>query len=292
MPGRVQHHMSLFYLILAGIATIMIIPFHKYQGTGNDFILLDGRQGLPQFTTEVIARLCDRHFGIGADGLIILSQADGFDFRMSYYNSDGRESTMCGNGGRCITAFADFLSLAGNMVSFIAADGPHKARIISRTNRDNWLVSLRMNDVKEIRDWGGCRFLDTGSPHLVKFTEDLSFDDIRPLARPLRYHPDFAPSGTNVNFVKVTGQGIHVRSYERGVEDETLSCGTGVTAAALAFAREKGMHDGEVEVTTSGGELRVKFGSKEKGIFTDIWLEGPAVKVFEGVLSASWRIEF
>jgi diaminopimelate epimerase len=269
-----------------------MIPFHKYHGTGNDFILLDGRQDLPHFTAPVIERLCDRHFGIGADGLIILGEAEGYDFRMVYYNSDGKESTMCGNGGRCITAFADFLSLAGNEVSFIAADGPHIARILSRSNRDSCLVSLRMSDVNEIRDWMDCQYIDTGSPHLVRFTDDLSFEDIRPLAKPMRYHPDFAPGGTNVNFVKETANGIHVRSYERGVEDETLSCGTGVTAAALAFARKKGMKTGEIPVTAAGGELLVKFTSGLDGIFRDIWLEGPAVKVFEGILSASWRIEY
>ncbi len=259
----------------------MLLNFLKYHGTGNDFILLDGRSVQPEMSRETIARLCDRRFGIGADGLIILKTAGEFDFRMVYFNSDGKESTMCGNGGRCIIAYADFLSLIENEAHFIAIDGPHNGKILEKKG-DTFQVLLHMKDVVKIDRWRDDLVLDTGSPHLVVFRDELSFEDIRPIARPLRYHEQFRPGGINVNFVLEKDGVIHARTYERGVEDETLSCGTGVTASALAYAFRNNMEGGILPVSTKGGNLKVHFKRDPDGRFHDIWLEGPAVKVFEG----------
>ena len=259
----------------------MDLHFHKYHGTGNDFILVDGRFASQHMSTRQIARLCDRHFGIGADGLIILDEAKGYDFRMTYYNSDGNESTMCGNGGRCIVAFADFLSLIENEAHFLAIDGAHEARILAR-GLDSYHISLRMNDVASIVKWNEDIVTNTGSPHLVRFVDSLEIEDIKAMARPLRYHVDFAPVGINVNFVMELPDGIRMRTYERGVEDETLSCGTGATASALAYAFKKKITSGIIPVQSPGGDLQVKFKALPGGGYTDIWLEGPAVRVFEG----------
>lgn len=262
----------------------MELKFHKYHGTGNDFILIDGRDAHFDTSSRLIAKLCDRRFGIGADGLIILEKARDFDFKMIYFNSDGKESTMCGNGGRCIMAFADFLSLIEEDARFIAIDGPHPGKIIGRDG-DTYQVKIRMNDVKELNFRGDDYVIDTGSPHFVRFSENIRDFDIPGLARPIRYHHDFEPDGVNVNFVEKSGQSLFVRSYERGVEDETLSCGTGVTASALAFAHRTGMRDGTIPIRTPGGELRVSFTQANDGPYTDIWLEGPAVRVFEGIVN-------
>jgi diaminopimelate epimerase len=261
------------------------LRFHKYQGTGNDFILVDGRETRFDAPPHAIARLCDRRFGIGADGLIVLTKVAGFDFGMTYYNSDGRESTMCGNGGRCIMAFADFLSLTHSKALFLAADGPHDGEILSKQG-NNYRVRIRMNDVSDIVRWQEDLFLNTGSPHLVRFAGSIKDIDLVSIARPVRYDPHFAPGGTNVNLVEEKDNGLFVRSYERGVEDETLSCGTGVTASALAFAYRKQIQNRTVAITTLGGELQVSFIRRDDGGFTDIWLEGPAVRVFDTVMSS------
>lgn len=262
----------------------MELKFHKYQGTGNDFILVDGREKLFSWSTHEIARLCDRRFGIGADGLIVLTKETGYDFGMTYYNSDGRVSTMCGNGGRCIMAFADFLSLTRSKARFLAADGPHDGEII-RKEGNSCRVKIRMNDVGNITHWKDDLFLDTGSPHVVRFSNSIKDLDLVTLARPVRYDPYFSPGGTNVNLVEEKDHGLFVRSYERGVEDETLSCGTGVTASALAYAYRNRLQNGTIAITTLGGELQVSFNRRNDGGFTDIWLEGPAVRVFDTVLN-------
>jgi diaminopimelate epimerase len=260
------------------------LRFHKYHGTGNDFILIDGRE--PYFDTNsgLIAKLCDRRFGIGADGLIVLEKVKEFDFRMIYFNSDGKESTMCGNGGRCIMAFADFLSLIGEEARFMAIDGAHVGKIIGHAGT-TYQVKIRMNDVKAINSRGDDFVIDTGSPHFIRFSKNIHDFDVPGLARPIRYHHDFEPDGINVNFVEESGHYLFVRSYERGVEDETLSCGTGVTASALAFAHRTGMLDGTIPIRTLGGELLVSFTRMDDGSYTDIWLEGPAVRVFEGMVN-------
>jgi diaminopimelate epimerase len=258
----------------------LLIRFHKYHGTGNDFILVDNRDGGFNPNQAAIARLCDRHFGIGADGLILLYQLPDYDFGMSYFNSDGRESSMCGNGGRCMIAFADFLSLIKSKCRFLAIDGPHDGVVLAK-HGNLYQVSIRMKDVDSFINWKDFIVVNTGSPHLICKAEDLQQIDIKSSARPLRYHEDFKPDGINVNFIQDKGDHLNIRSYERGVEDETLSCGTGVTAAALTHAWQKDLKLGKIEVHTEGGILYVHFTSSPAG-FSDIWLEGPVQRVFEG----------
>lgn len=257
------------------------LPFRKYQGTGNDFVLIDNRRPvlLHGADTERIRRLCDRRFGIGADGLMLLQEAPGYDFEMVYFNSDGRESTMCGNGGRCIVAFAQSLGIIQHHCRFLAVDGPHEARIESPER-----VALRLADVPHITAGEGYYCLDTGSPHYVCFVPDVQVVDVQERGAALRYSPPFREQGINVNFVMETPEGISVATYERGVEAETLSCGTGVTASVLAYARRQGIqHAGSVQVQTKGGLLEVTFQPEGEG-FTQVWLCGPAVAVFDGVV--------
>ncbi len=258
---------------------MMHIRFHKYEGTGNDFVLIDQRQTqyLTRQDTAIIEKICDRRFGIGADGLILLQLTDGFDFEMVYFNSDGRESTMCGNGGRCIAAFAHSLGVAGEHCRFLAIDGPHEANI-----KGDW-VELKMSDVNEIESGDGSFILNTGSPHYVVFAEDLSDLNIVESGQVIRYSERFRKEGINVNFVERTADGIEVATYERGVEDETLSCGTGVTAAAISFSlANPGSKMNEIAIATKGGKLKVRFEKKVGGGFENIWLCGPARQVFKG----------
>lgn len=259
----------------------MDIKFFKYQGTGNDFVILDNRSGLyANLSTAQVHFLCDRRFGVGADGLMLLNQLDGFDFGMKYYNADGRESSMCGNGGRCLTKFAFHSGLARSTYHFMAADGPHEAEIDK-----SFIVRLKMQDVKKIKEHHGDMILDTGSPHYVKTVAALQSYDVFQKGREIRYNSDFQPGGINVNFVEQKADDeIMVRTYERGVEAETLSCGTGVTASALVnYHNELGFN--EVKVATRGGKLSVEFDRHTDGSFTNIWLCGPAEKVFEGSLA-------
>lgn len=260
------------------------MPFYKYHGTGNDFILIDDRQLKVPHSEEFIRRICHRRFGIGADGLILLRNEPGYDFRMVYFNSDGKESTMCGNGGRCIIAFADFLSLIGDEARFMAIDGEHRADILHRSP-GLWQVRLTMSAVKSYRVVRGDYILDTGSPHLVRFVEKVSSVDVVATGRGIRFSEEFSPAGINADFAEESGKGLHVRTYERGVEDETLSCGTGVTASALAFAIRKGISSGTVPLLTAGGELAVAFKRQGEG-FTNISLEGPACLVYKGLISS------
>lgn len=259
---------------------IQELPFFKYQGTGNDFILIDQRetQWLTRESVETVNQLCDRHFGIGADGLILLENHPVLDFEMIYFNSDGNESSMCGNGGRCIVAFANFLGIVEEDCQFMAVDGLHHAVV-----KENW-VELRMNNVHSIKEFSTHFFLNTGSPHHVAFTDDLSKIDIVTQGRSIRNSKNYKPDGTNVNFVEEKNNGIEVLTYERGVEDETLSCGTGVTAAAISYAlRHPDKKIEEVPIRTKGGFLKVRF-QKEETHFKDIWLCGPALQVFKGTI--------
>lgn len=254
--------------------------FYKYQGTGNDFILFDDRSSSIHPTAEVIITMCDRRFGIGADGVILLRLSEGIDFEMVYYNADGRLSSMCGNGGRCITSFARMLGLIKMHAQFLAADGLHESEFVS-TAPD--IVRLKMKDVQRIESGTEGFILDTGSPHLVIQASEVHQLDVKKDGSELRYNERFRKDGVNVNFVEVSGSEIFVRTYERGVEDETLSCGTGVTAAALV-ARHKGWLENDVtpvNVNCPGGSLKVYAEKSEEG-FSDIWLEGPAVFVFKG----------
>lgn len=259
----------------------MQLNFYKYQGTGNDFILVDNRDRSFTLTEEQIAFLCHRRFGIGADGLMLLELEPGFDFKMVYFNSDGKQSSMCGNGGRCITAFAHFLGLTAKKCRFIAIDGPHEATIL-----DNGKVSLKMADVKDVEASDDFYYLNTGSPHYVKTVNDIEHFDVVGEGKKIRYNDRFAAEGTNVNFIEKKDDAIFVRTYERGVEDETYSCGTGVTAAALVAGLE-GMLDtkNSCRIRTLGGELEVKFEKVLDRNFYNIWLQGPAVQVFQGSIT-------
>jgi diaminopimelate epimerase len=256
----------------------MDITFSKYQGTGNDFVIIDNRDGsIKELDTSAIKKLCDRRFGIGADGLILLCNKEGYDFEMVYYNSDGNPSTMCGNGGRCMVRFAYDLGIHKNSYNFWAVDGAHEASI----DLDN-TIRLKMQDVNDVEEHNGYSILNTGSPHYVKFSRGVRHLDVKKEGHEIRYSHAYEEKGINVNFVEVTGPySIYVRTYERGVEDETLSCGTGVTAAALASAHnERGFN--EVQVITNGGKLSVEFNKTDDKIFSDIYLCGPATFVFKG----------
>ncbi len=250
--------------------------FKKYQGTGNDFIIFNNFDAnLPQLTKDVIAHLCHRRFGIGADGLMLLEKAEGYDFRMVYFNSDGSESTMCGNGGRCLVKFAFDLGLISAKTLFVAIDGPHTAFV-----KDNE-VHLGMMDVYDIERHPESAFLNTGSPHYVELCTKVENVDVFEKGKKIRYSEQFAPGGTNVNFLELLPNNtIEVRTYERGVEDETYSCGTGVTAAAI-IASYSGYHS-PIQVKTKGGSLRVSFNPTPDDTFENVFLIGPAIKVFEG----------
>ncbi|MBA2612015.1 MAG: diaminopimelate epimerase [Bacteroidetes bacterium] len=256
----------------------MQLLFYKYQGTGNDFILIDNRSNDISLTTEQIKFLCDRRFGIGADGLMLLELEPGADFKMVYYNSDGNPSSMCGNGGRCITAFAKHLGIIKNSAMFLAIDGMHEATI-----DENEIISLKMQDVKNVETASDHFYLNTGSPHFVKLVNDIANYDVKKNGALIRYNERFKEEGTNVNFIERLEDALFVRTYERGVEDETYSCGTGVTAAALVAAM-KGISNGKNNclVRTLGGNLEVKFERVLEQNFYNIWLIGPAVKVFNG----------
>lgn len=256
----------------------MNIHFYKYQGTGNDFIIMDNRTRIHDaLTKEQVAFLCHRRFGIGADGLMLLNEKAGYDFEMIYYNSDGAPSSMCGNGGRCLVKFAYDLGFNASTFKFIAVDGEHEATI----NKEG-LVSLKMQDVSGVVESGNDFVLDTGSPHYVKMQGDLWTQDVVQKGKDIRYSAPFSKEGINVNFVETVANKILVRTYERGVEDETFSCGTGVTAAALVCAQNQNGFN-RIEVETKGGPLSVEF-NKSGDHYSDIWLTGPAVKVFDGTI--------
>lgn len=257
----------------------MEISFYKYQGTGNDFVMIDDRADVfPDKDLSLVQRLCDRKFGIGSDGLILIRDAADYDFEMVYFNADGSQS-MCGNGARCAVAFARFLGIIDKKTNFLAIDGGHQAVIA-----DEW-IELEMRPVLSISNAGQDYFVNTGSPHHVKFVENVSGHQVFEEGKEIRYSSVYAPNGTNVNFVTPLGKDeIHVRTYERGVENETLSCGTGVTACALVYGYQHQLH--EVKILTPGGKLKVRFTESADGSFQDIWLIGPAEQVFEGRIKA------
>ena len=259
----------------------MNIDFYKYQGTGNDFVILDNRQhGYDSITNSQVKFLCDRRFGVGGDGLMLLNIHDDYDFEMVYYNADGKEGSMCGNGGRCLVKFAYDAGIKKSSYSFIATDGLHEAEIDF-----NGEVRLKMKDVSSVQEESDHFILNTGSPHYVKFVDNLQQFNTREEGRKIRYSNSFNEAGINVNFVEeVDEHTIFVRTYERGVEDETLSCGTGVTAAALVSAHNDNSYN-EIDVKTLGGNLSVEFHSAADGSFSDIWLCGPADFVFKGQIS-------
>lgn len=257
----------------------MHLQFFKYQGTGNDFVILDNRAGKINLTTAQIKFMCDRRFGIGADGLMLLNNHTDYDFEMKYYNADGNESSMCGNGGRCLVKFAQDIGIMRTNYSFLAVDGTHEASI----NMDG-IVSLKMADVDNVTFRRGHFILNTGSPHYVEMTSNVMDLDVLKKGREIRYSPDFEKEGINVNFVEQLDEPdkILVRTYERGVEAETYSCGTGVTAAALVcHHNDNGFN--RVEVQTLGGHLSVDY-DIIRDTFRNVWLNGPAEKVFDGTI--------
>jgi diaminopimelate epimerase len=257
----------------------MLLQFYKYQGTGNDFVILDNREGNIHLTKEQVAFLCDRHFGIGSDGLMLLNKHENYDFEMEYYNADGALGTMCGNGGRCLTKFAFDKGIQASTYNFIASDGEHQAVI----DENGW-IHLKMIDVQEISIVQEATILNTGSPHYIKPVSDLSNYDVFTEGKKIRYNETYNKVGINVNFVEWNENELFVRTYERGVENETFSCGTGVTAAALAMSAETFGHQ-ETKIRTLGGSLLIKFNKVDAQHFNNVWLCGPASFVYEGQIT-------
>ena len=258
----------------------MLLTFYKYQGTGNDFIMVDNRlNSFPKENTQLIEQLCDRRFGIGADGLILLENHTTYDFKMVYFNSDGNESSMCGNGGRCLVAFAKQLGIIDATAEFEAVDGYHYAKIIGDD-----LVSLQMKDVDSIAVHQDYSFLNTGSPHHVQLVSNLKNLDVKTEGAKIRYSDLYGKAGSNINFVHQLENGIFaVRTYERGVEDETLSCGTGATAVAIAMHHVGKTKSNSIDLQVEGGKLSVQF-KENNGVYSDVFLVGPATFVFEGTI--------
>ena len=256
----------------------MEISFYKYQGTGNDFVMIDDRaHKFDDSDLNLVSKLCDRKFGVGADGLILIRNHADFDFEMIYFNADGSQS-MCGNGARCAVAFSAFLGIIDEKTTFLAIDGAHEAIL------KDGLVELLMGDVAGIDEKGADYFINTGSPHHIRFVDDVENYPVFEEGKKVRYDQMHAPAGTNVNFVeKISADEIFVRTYERGVENETLSCGTGVTAAAIAFGKDQSA--AKVKIKTLGGQLSVKFKASENGGFNKVWLIGPANQVFAGKIN-------
>lgn len=256
---------------------MVTIQFHKYQGTGNDFVMIDNRSGgFDKVDLKTIAALCDRRFGIGADGVILIENVDDADFEMVYFNPDGSQS-LCGNGSRCAVMFANHLGLIQNETTFKAIDGIHKAQI----SKDQ--VHLLMHDVADYETIGSDFLIDTGSPHYIKYVE--STDAIDPVVegRKIRYADRFAAEGVNVNFIeRINDDELKIRTYERGVEGETYSCGTGCTAAALSLGLKSEID--QVSLKAIGGDLKVSF-TKEDNTFRNIYLIGPAAAVFSGQIT-------
>lgn len=240
--------------------------------------MIDNRSNFfPKDNIKLIEKLCDRRFGIGADGLILLENDSQTDFKMVYYNSDGNQSSMCGNGGRCLVAFAKSLEVIDNKTTFIATDGLHHATIL-----DNGIVSLQMKDLNQVKTENDYIFLNTGSPHHVQLVENLENYDVKTNGSQLRYSNLYGKEGSNINFVnQISENHFALRTYERGVEDETLSCGTGATATAIAMHATGKTNANEIDLNVQGGNLKVTFDKTENG-YENVFLIGPASFVFEG----------
>ena len=258
----------------------MIIEFYKYQGTGNDFVILDNRDGrYNSLSQQQVLKICDRRFGVGGDGLMLLQLKDGYDFEMIYYNADGKEGSMCGNGGRCLVSFAKAMGVINNTASFIAVDGLHEAAVLN-----DGRVKLKMQDVSAVERAAGYSLLNTGSPHYISFQSNINSLDVNNEGKKIRYSKRFANEGVNVNFAEYINNTLYVRTYERGVENETLSCGTGVTAAAIAASgKENRIY--HTNISTPGGKLQIEFIKVDDQIFKDVYLTGPAELVFKGTIA-------
>ena len=248
--------------------------FYKYHGTGNDFIMIDGRKNI-HLSEQQIQTLCDRNFGIGSDGLLLLKNHEKYDFEMQFFNPDGSEATFCGNGARCIVAFAKYLKIIDKKANFLAKDGEHSAYF------DENDVVLKMIDIQNIIVLDDYSYVNTGTHHVVKFVDDVDTINIMSEAPKIRYHENFKPHGTNVNYVQKCNGYIKIRTYEKGVEQETLSCGTGVVASALVYASLSKNNITKIEVKTKGGDLKVSF-QKKNNDFENVYLQGNAVQVFQG----------
>lgn len=256
----------------------MKLHFTKYEGAGNDFILIDNRtMFFDGENIELINWLCDRRFGIGADGLMLLEDHPEHDFVMRYFNADGKEASMCGNGGRCIVAFAAQMGIVKNSTTFIAVDGIHEATF------ELGIVDLKMIDVDSHKRVGDDYFMDTGSPHYVRFVDDITKVDVVSVGSSIRNSDELKPNGANVNFVEQDCDRLKVFTYERGVEDETLACGTGITASALCAALRSNEEGNQFFIEAKGGKLEVRF-NRTDDFFTDVWLKGPATRVYDGVI--------
>jgi diaminopimelate epimerase len=256
----------------------MNIQFYKYQGTGNDFVMIDNRNNFfPKDNHKLINHLCDRRFGIGGDGLILLENDDNHDFKMVYFNSDGNQSTMCGNGGRCLVSFAKQLKIIENQTTFLAIDGLHYAKIDEKN-----IVSLQMVDVNKVDVQENFAFLNTGSPHHIEMVENLESYNVKENGEKIRYSDLYGAKGSNVNFVsQIAENEFKIRTYERGVEDETLSCGTGATATAIAMYEIGKTKFNQIKIEVEGGKLEISFDNTD-GIYKNIFLKGSAKFVFEG----------
>ncbi len=255
----------------------MKINFTKYEGNGNDFIVIDDRkEEFSEDNVSMISKLCDRKFGIGADGLILLRKHKTYDFQMIYFNSDGNESSMCGNGGRCLVNYVLQLDIDLKTNSFLAIDGVHKFKVVDNE------IYLKMNDVKDIVEKNGYNFLNTGSPHVVQIVENVDEINVYELGKKIRKQFQ-EMNGVNVNFVSFNNDIIKCRTFERGVENETLSCGTGVVAVALYAFKKKKISDNKIIVSTNGGNLSVSF-KNDGNSFQEIWLKGDINKIFDGLI--------
>ncbi|NPA67973.1 MAG: diaminopimelate epimerase [Chlorobi bacterium] len=253
------------------------MKFFKYTGAGNDFIIINSFNKDIEIPENEIKFLCNRRFGIGADGLMLLKKHPEFDFEMLYYNSDGSGSTMCGNGGRCIVAFAKKIGIIHDYAKFIASDGIHEAFIL-----ENGTVNLKMTDVEDINTYRKDFICDTGSPHYIRFVDDVKKINVFSEGREIRFSEMFVKKGINVNFIETKDVNVlNIRTYERGVESETLACGTGAVASALAYAKKQNIENGEIILNAKGGTLKINF-EKSGSKYVNIWLSGPADFVFEG----------
>lgn len=261
-----------------------MIHFYKYHGTGNDFVIINMTKNPYSLSREQIALLCDRHKGIGADGLMMLMSSEDYDFRMKYYNSDGKEGSMCGNGGRCMLAFAHDMGIIKKEYRFIAVDGEHEGRILKEHPTEK-LVELKMSDVNDSKSFAGNFEINTGSPHYIQFRSNVNKLNVFEEGKSIRYSDTYKEEGINVNFVEQQDNQLFVRTYERGVENETLACGTGVTAAAIASSIHQNLKHKDFDIKVLGGQLNVRFETEDGKNFHSIYLTGPTVFVFEGAIN-------
>jgi len=253
----------------------MKISFYKYQGTGNDFVMIDGRENQLDLTKKQIQEICDRRFGIGADGVIILKNHDDCDFEMDYYNADGSQS-FCGNGSRCAQAFANKIDIVRGDSYFKAIDGFHHGKAIE------YFFATQMKDVDEVQKLEKDYFIHTGSPHYIRYVDDVEKIDVEKEGAAIRNSEPYKKDGVNVNFVSIGKKVLNVRTFERGVEAETFSCGTGVTAVAMSFLVKENTHQPSVSIKTKGGKLQIDLERTAEHQFENVWLIGPAKEVYAG----------